>query len=119
MTFKRRGGRKELIVPHTYEPTAGDDSASAPASLNKPLAIAVALGHRWLKLLMAGKFASVSELAEALRMHPSNVRRNINLTLLAPRLVQQILDGDEPDGAALQRLYHDVPAVWEKQQGGR
>jgi len=60
--------------------------------------------HRWLALLEDGKFGSVSELAEAVGLDPSLVRRHLNLTLLRPDLVRQILAGDEPDGLSLRGI---------------
>jgi len=78
--------------------------------------MAVARAHRWLRLLEEGRFNSVSELAEAVNLDPSLVRRNLNLTLLRPDLVRRILAGDEPDGLSLRGLLKDgVPLRWEEQ----
>jgi len=100
MTFKKRGGRKEMILPPGCRL---DDHQDGP-SINKPLAIAVALGHRWLDLLTEGKFQSVQELAEAVDIDPSLLRRHLSLTCLPPKVVLEILDGREPDGLSLAKL---------------
>ena len=109
MTFKKRGGRKEMILPPGCKL---DDHQNGP-SINKPLAIAVALGHRWLDLLIEGRFGSVQELAEAVGTDPSQLRRHLNLTCLQPKLVKAIMDGNEPDGMSVEKL-KDVPVRWEK-----
>lgn len=48
MALKRRGGRKEIIVPE------GLGGAPSPRGRNRPLAIAVARAHRWQRLLEVG-----------------------------------------------------------------
>ena len=108
MKFKKRGGRKEMILP----PGCKLDNHQDGPSINKPLAIAVALGHRWLDLLIEGRFQSIAEIAEAVGYHPSNVRRFLKLTCLSPRFIRSILDGTEPDGMSLEGL-REVPVRWE------
>ena len=108
MPLKRRSGRKEIILPN------GNAEEASP--VQESLATAVARAHRWLQLLEDGRFNSVSELAEAVDLDPSLVRRNLNLTLLRPDLVRRILAGDEPDGLSLRVLLKDgVPLRWEEQ----
>lgn len=111
MTFKRRGGRKEIILPPGCRLNSDQDGPS----INKPLAVAVALGHRWLDLLMKGKVQSASEIAEIVGYHPSNVRRFLTLTCLSPRIVKSILNGQEPDGMSLEGL-RELAALWEEQK---
>lgn len=111
MAFKRRGGRKEIILPTGCKL---NDDGNEP-SINRSLATAVALGHRWLGLLMEGKVGSASELAEIVGMDPSHLRRHLNLACLSPKLVRAILDGNEPDGMSLEKL-REVPDRWEEQE---
>ena len=67
----------------------------------KPLAIAVARAHRWKDLLANGIFPTMNDLADRLELDRAYVRRLMNLTLLAPDLVEAILRGDEPSGLSL------------------
>jgi hypothetical protein len=46
------------------------------------------------------------------------VRRLMNLTLLAPDLVEAILDDDEPSGLSLATLAESIPMGWEEQRQG-
>ena len=106
MRLKRRSGRKEIILPN--------GEGKEASAVQESLATAVARAHRWLALLEDGKFGSVSELAEAVGIDPSLLRRHLNLTLLRPDLVRQILYGNEPDGMSLRGLLQGVPVRWEE-----
>ena len=48
-------------------------------------------------------------------MDNSYLARMLRLTLLAPDLVEAILDGTEPDGLSLEKLYRP-PMEWEEQR---
>ena len=111
MTFKKRSGRKEIIVP------AGLDSAgdSAP-DYHEALVIAISRAHRWKKLLDEGKYGSVAEMARALKMDRYQMARMLRLTLLAPDIIEAILDGREPEGLSLDRLRQPMPMLWEEQR---
>jgi len=110
LTLKRRGGRKEII---TELPPSLPRRSSRPVA--NPLMVAVARAHRWKELLESGRFGSGSEIAAAQGVDPSYVARLLRLALLAPDIVEAILDGNEPDGASLARL-HRLPADWEEQR---
>jgi hypothetical protein len=45
----------------------------------------------------------------------SHLARVLRLTVLAPDLVEAILDGEEPDGLSLEKLYR-APVGWEEQR---
>jgi hypothetical protein len=42
----------------------------------------------------------------------------MNLTLLAPDLVEAILSGDEPSGLSLATLAESIAMAWEEQRRG-
>jgi hypothetical protein len=63
-------------------------SARADPSLVKALARA----HRWKRLLENGTYASISELAAAEKIDRGYVGTILRLTLLAPDIVEAILD---------------------------
>ena len=113
MSFKKRIGRKEIVLP----PGCGaeDKPAAEPfPSINQPLALAVALGHCWMDLLREGRFRSVAALSDLVGIDPSHVRRHLRLACLSPRLVRVILDGDEPNGMSLEKL-REIPLRWDEQ----
>jgi hypothetical protein len=110
LQFKRRGGRKEIIVPDGMI-----SNHDAPPPTNKPLALAVARAHRWRELLESGRYTTIRELACDLGLDNSYVARILRLSLLAPDIVEAIVHGDEPDCLSLARLTH-LPALWQEQR---
>ena len=113
MQFKRRGGRKEIIVPCNAKNVSA--AVVDNPAVQKPLAVAVARAHRWQALLDQGRYKSISDLADAADLDRSYVRRIVNLTLLSPDLVGAILGGTEPDGLSISQLMEGVPEGWEEQ----
>ena len=110
LTLKRRSGRKEVIVD--------PPPSSAPAwrrQTANPLMVAVARAHRWEELLESGRYGSWVEIATAQGVDPSYVARILRLTLLAPDIIESILDGTEPDGLSLGKLYQ-LPMAWDEQR---
>ena len=72
--------------------------------------------HRWKRLLEQGKYRSAAELAEAEGLTRSFVTRLLRLTLLAPDIVEAILDGRQPKGMQLEDLTQALPSAWEEQR---
>ena len=62
---------------------------------------ALARAIRWRKLLETGVFATVEEIAAAEKINASYVGRVLRLTLLAPDIVEAILDGRQPAAMTL------------------
>jgi len=110
LTMKRRGGRKEIIAPGGQSPREQLRSGPSPS-----LALTIARAHRWRELLEEGRYASVRELARALGVDNSYLARLLRLTLLAPDIVEAILEETEPSGLSLEQLYR-APMDWESQR---
>jgi hypothetical protein len=110
MQLKRRGGRKEVIVPEGPEPRR----SPVPRARN-PLTIAVARALRWHELLDEGTYPSMYALADKLGVDARYVARLLDLALLAPDIIDAILAGREPDGLSLDKLYR-APMEWEEQR---
>jgi hypothetical protein len=109
MRFQRRGGHKGIVAP--------DGRELAPRSKPQPdgtLVKALARAWRWHRMLDEGCFASVRELAEAERVSLSYVSRMLPLTLLAPDIVERILD--RCPAPQLAELMQPFPAEWERQR---
>jgi len=111
LTLKKRGGRKEVVLPQTF----ASDNPMRP-SHQEALVIAIARAHRWQKLLDDGKFESVSDLAREIGLDVSFTARLLRLTLLAPDIIEAILMGEEPSGLSLTMLTKRLPVVWEDQR---
>jgi len=110
LRIKRRRGRKEIIAPAGLDSTTADQ-----ARTNHGLAVMVARAHRWQELLESGRYATIGELARDVGVDNSYLARLLRLTLLAPDLIEAILNGTEPDGLSLKKLYA-LPVEWEGQR---
>ena len=107
--IRNRGGRKLVITPE------GETHRLRPR-VDRALVKALARAHRWQRLLESGESASITELAAVEKIDRSYLCRVLRLTLLAPEMVEAILDGRQPEGATLPALMKAVPAEWEKQR---
>ncbi len=89
-----------------------------PSSLvDGTLVKALARAHRWQGMLEGGEYGSIEELAKAERINPSYLARVLRLTLLAPEIVESVLDGrHDPERITLARLMRPSPAVWGPQE---
>jgi hypothetical protein len=111
MIWKRRGGRKVIIAPD-----GGDAWAPAKPRPDETLIRALARAHRWKRMLEEGRYRSAAEIAEAEGVTQSFVNRLLRLTLLAPDIVEAILDGWQPKGMVLEELTRAMPSGWEEQR---
>lgn len=102
----KRGGRKEMQLP-----------AEAPQrrDTDNTMIKALARAFRWKRMLESGDFATVAELAEREGIAPSYITRVVRLTLLAPVIVEAILDGRQGPEVTLAALMEPHPAEWQKQ----
>lgn len=111
MRLQRRGGRKRIVAP--------DGSELTPPSRPQPdgtLVKALARAWRWQKLLYAGVYSSVTEIAEAESINKSYVSRILRLALLAPDIVEAILAGSAKEQLMLERLERPLPLGWAEQR---
>jgi len=110
MTFKRRNGRKKIVLPPgAKERALNDDSYD-------PVVIAVARAHRWLELLESGQAASIAELARSQKLDGSYIHRMLSLTLLSPEIISKIIN-DKGAGFSLAGLTKGFPVLWHEQKG--
>ena len=111
MTFKTRGGRKLMISPD------GAPSWAKPRTrIDNTMVKALARAFRWRKLLETGVYTTVEEIAAAEKINPSYVSRIIRLTLLAPEMIEMIVDGRQPTELTLADLMKPFPAEWNEQK---
>ena len=80
------------------------------------MVLALARAWRWQELLDRGAVGSVDELARRLRLGSTYVARVLQLTGLAPDLVDAILTGREPNGLSLRGLSNGLPLDWHEQR---
>ena len=106
---KPRGGRKLILTPGGIAPRS---ALAADTTLVKALARAL----RWRRMLETGRFGTNDELAAAEKINSSYVSQLLRLTLLAPDIVEAILDGRQPEGLTLPGLMQPFPVEWAGQR---
>lgn len=105
----KRGGRKEIRPP-----------ANLPAQHRTDTTLIKALGRafRWKRMLDAGDFSTLDELARHEGIAPSYLTRILRLTLLAPEAVEAILDGRQGSEVTLARVMEPFPVEWNQHKFG-
>jgi hypothetical protein len=112
MTFRRRGGHKIIVAP---------DGSAMPALAggflpNNVLVKALARAFRWQRLLDRGTYTTIKEIAEKEKIDPSYVGDVLRLNLLAPDIIEMILNGLQPPELQFERLRKALPLEWEAQR---
>ncbi|MFT8247277.1 hypothetical protein [Roseomonas sp. BN140053] len=117
LAVRRRPGRKTIVTPvGTDIPAAGDKPAVIRTQADPALVKALARAFRWKRLLDEGRYASVTELAAAEKLERGFLGRLLQLTLLAPDIVEAILDGRQAPWVGLPRLMDPFPTTWAAQR---
>ena len=102
----RRGGRKEIQLPEGTAQSRRTDNT---------LVKALARAFRWKQMLESGEYATIYELAEREGIAPSYMTRVLRLTLLAPNIVEAILDGKQGPEVTLAQVLEPFPLAWQQQ----
>lgn len=103
----KRGGRKEMQLP---------PGAPSPET-NSTLVKALGRAFRWKRMLEAGEFSTINDLALHESIAPSYLTRVLRLTLLAPDMIEAILDGTQGAEVTLAALMEPFPEIWWMQPG--
>ena len=103
----KRGGRKEMQLP---------DGAAQPRRTDSTLVKALARAFRWKRMLESGEFATIAELAEREGIAPSYMTRVLRLTLLAPDIVEAIMDGKQRPEVTLAQIITQTRLEWDGQR---
>jgi hypothetical protein len=109
--IRSRGGRKLVVTP--------DGSPGIPPSRTRadPVMVkALARAHRWMRLLEEGRYASLIEMAKAEKIDRGYLGKMLRLTLLAPDIVEAIMDGRQPADLGLPALMDAMPSRWSEQR---
>lgn len=111
ITFRKRSGRREIIVPDGLDGT----NDCAP-DYHEALVIAISRAHRWKKMLDEGRYGSIADLAQAVKINRHYLARLLRLTLLAPDIIEAILDGREPEDFSLNKMVGEIGSLWHEQK---
>jgi hypothetical protein len=109
LTIRRRGGRKLVVAPE-------GSVVAVPARVDNALVKALARAFRWRRMLEEGRYGTIDEIAAAERINDSYVSRVLRLTLLAPDIIEAILDGRQPPDTEMHQLLRPFSVRWEEQR---
>jgi hypothetical protein len=111
ISIRKRGGRKLVLAPD------GAKLAAAPVHrhIDSAMVKALARAFRWREMLEGGEFSTIREIALAEQINESYVGRVLRLTLLAPKIVNAILNGQQSLGLQLDKLMRRFPLDWQAQ----
>ena len=102
----KRGGRKEFQLP---------DGASSQSKMDNTLVKALARAFRWKRMLECGEFTTIAELADREGIALSYMTRVLRINLLAPDIVESILNGQQGSEITLAILMTPFPTGWNDQ----
>jgi hypothetical protein len=111
-TVRRRGGRKVVIAPDGTEASV----IAAAARIDSTLVKALARAFRWRRMLETGVASTVGEIATREKINKSYVSRILRLPLLAPDIVEAILEGRQAPEWCLPALLKPRPCRWDQQR---
>jgi len=106
-----RGGRKIVLTPDHAPP-----SVPRITMVDDRLVHALARGHRWQRMLEKGEYTSTEAIAAKEGVSRSFVSRLLRLTLLAPDIVEAILDGRHGGALQAEVLKGALPLNWDQQR---
>ena len=109
LTVRRRPGRKTVVTPD------GEVGAPVRVRADPALVKALARAFRWQRMLDDGRYGSINEMARAEKIERGFLGKMLQLTLLAPDVVEAILHGRRSCGLGLNDLLGGVPALWCEQ----
>lgn len=107
--LKRRSGRRLVQMQAAPENSRPWDKQKTP------LQVALMRAHRWLAMLEEGEAASLSDIARREGTDVSYVARVLNLTALAPEIVEAILDDALPSAVFLNTIAINPSLSWQSQ----
>ena len=111
MKIRRRPGRKTVVTPVVDGLPTHTTTRADPALLK-----ALARAFRYQRMLDEGRYASISEMAASEKLDRGYLGRLLQLTLLAPDIVEAIVEGRKQEGVTLPRLLEPFPTEWTQQR---
>ena len=113
LSIRKRGGRTVVVSPDGSMLPGSPRQVTTAA--DPTLLKALGRAFRWQKLLDAGTYASISDIARAEKLDRTYVGDVLRLTLLAPWVVEAIIEGRQAAEIALPVLMKSFAAEWQKQ----
>ena len=113
ISIRKRGGKTVVLAPDGMEHSRGKLRCQR---VDSAMVKALARAFRWREMLEAGKYVTIAEIAVAEQINASYLSRLVRLTLLAPDVVEVILDGQQLPAVTLATLMRRLPVSWLDQR---
>ena len=113
LTIRRKSNRKVLTPP------PGSPSVLGAGGEDLPMIRTLGKAFYWRKLLEQGKYATTSEMARAMKLEQGWMAEVLRMTMLAPDIIESILEGRQPLHLNLQTLrgrHAQMPRDWQEQR---
>lgn len=119
-TLVRRGLKKQVNTPLDAPQEFLDEARREPfmnaAAQDRPLMRVLGLVHHWQRLMDEGRFASITEIAEAEGLDLGRASRIARLAQLAPDIIDACVTGAAP-GVTLESVSRRaIPVRWDEQR---
>ncbi|GIX11556.1 hypothetical protein [Elioraea sp.] len=110
LRIRRRPGRKTVVTPVVDGLPAHTTTRADPTLLK-----ALARAFWYQRMLDSGKYTTIAEMAAGENLDRGYLGRLLHLTLLAPDIVEAIVQGRQAEGVTLPRLMEALTPVWSAQ----
>jgi site-specific DNA recombinase len=104
--LQRRGVETKIVI-----------EGQAASHINPSLCRMIAQAHRWFEQLATGEVATVRDIADQENIRASEITRILRLAFLSPKIVEDILDGEQLAQLTTHRLrrFSNLPLDWDQQ----
>jgi hypothetical protein len=113
ISIRKRGGRKVVLAPDGVQ---HDPRTLRGRQVDNTVVKAIARAFRWRNMLEISTCSTIIEIAEREKINESYVSRVLRLTLLAPEIVEAILEGRQLPKITLANLLRRLPTLWIDQR---
>ena len=110
LAIRHRPGRKTVVTPMT------DGVAPVMTRADPTLLKALARAFRYQRMLDEGRFSSISEMAAAEKLDRGYMGRILQLTRLAPQVVEGIIGGEQRTDLSELLSLGSLPPLWSDQR---
>jgi hypothetical protein len=120
-TLVKQGVKRDVITPfdapEVFLKAAAVEQQRRKVGEDSALVRALGLAHHWQVLLDSGKVQSPADVARLEGTDVTRVRQILRLTLLAPDIIEAIVDARAPRRLTLEFLLRrSIPRDWEEQR---
>jgi hypothetical protein len=114
MQFSRRSSRKMIVGPDGK--TLSEMIDAEADNTDYTFISALGKAFSWQRMLDEGKYQTPKELAKKEKVEVTHMYRVMRLTLLAPDIIEAVLNGKQPRTLTLQNVVRGFPISWQEQR---